>query len=101
VRAVAQAQSANALCPSSDDGLEREFNFLSASQEAQCARCVHREIKENLETANVSSPELNATFPLAEVPRAHAMLDANEQIGKVVLTVDPELAGVIPHLRAA
>jgi hypothetical protein len=39
---------------------------------------VHREIKENLETANVSSPELNATFPLAEVPRAHAMLDANE-----------------------
>jgi len=44
---------------------------------------VHREIKENLETANVSSPELNATFPLAEVPRAHAMLDANEQIGKV------------------
>jgi NADPH2:quinone reductase len=44
---------------------------------------------------------LNATFPLAEVPRAHAMLDANEQIGKVVLTVDPELAGVIPHLRAA
>jgi hypothetical protein len=58
---------------------------------------VHREIKENLETANVSSPELNATFPLAEVPRAHAMLDANEQIGKVV----PELAGVIPHLRAA
>ncbi|HXL28987.1 MAG TPA: NAD(P)H-quinone oxidoreductase [Bradyrhizobium sp.] len=42
-----------------------------------------------------------ATFPLAEVPRAHAMLDANEQIGKVVLIVDPELAGVIPHLRAA
>ena len=78
-----------------------ESSILSASQEAQCARCEHREIKETLGTANVSSAELNATFPLAEVPRAHAMLDANELIGKVVLTVDPELAGVIPHLRAA
>jgi NADPH2:quinone reductase len=36
-----------------------------------------------------------ATFPLAEVARAHSMLDANRQIGKVVLSVDPELAGVI------
>jgi NADPH2:quinone reductase len=41
-----------------------------------------------------------ATFSLADVARAHAMLDANEQIGKVVLTVDPELAGVVPHPRA-
>jgi hypothetical protein len=29
------------------------------------------------------------------------MLDANQQIGKVVLSVDPELARVIPDLRAA
>jgi hypothetical protein len=28
------------------------------------------------------------------------MLDANEQIGKVALTIDPELAGVVPHPRA-
>jgi NADPH2:quinone reductase len=42
-----------------------------------------------------------ATFPLAEAARAHAMLDANEQIGKVVLAVDAELAGVIPGLRIA
>jgi NADPH:quinone reductase len=28
-----------------------------------------------------------ATFPLAEVSRAHAMLDGNEQLGKVVLIV--------------
>jgi NADPH:quinone reductase len=42
-----------------------------------------------------------ATFPLAEVAQAHALLDANQQIGKVVLSVDPELAGVIPPLWAA
>ena len=29
---------------------------LSITQRAACARCVHREIKENLETANVSRP---------------------------------------------
>ena len=28
-----------------------------------------------------------ATFPLAAVAEAHALMDANEQIGKVVLTV--------------
>jgi NADPH2:quinone reductase len=45
--------------------------------------------------------ELCATFPLAEVARAHALLDANQQIGKVVLSVDPKLAGVIPTPPAA
>lgn len=33
-----------------------------------------------------------ATYPLAKVADAHAVLDANEQIGKVVLIVDPDLA---------
>lgn len=32
-----------------------------------------------------------ATFPLAEVAQAHAVLDGNEQIGKVVLVVDEML----------
>lgn len=32
-----------------------------------------------------------ATFPLAEVAQAHAVLDGNEQIGKVVLVVDEAL----------
>lgn len=40
--------------------------------------------------------DIFATFPLAEVARAHALLDANEQIGKVVLIVDPELAHSVP-----
>ena len=42
-----------------------------------------------------------ATFALADVARAHAMLDANQQIGKVVLSVDPEFASMIPNSRAA
>jgi NADPH:quinone reductase-like Zn-dependent oxidoreductase len=33
-----------------------------------------------------------ATYPLDKVADAHAVLDANEQIGKVVLIVDPDLA---------
>jgi NADPH2:quinone reductase len=36
-----------------------------------------------------------ATFLLAEVGRAHALLDANEQIGKVVLVVDEKLARAV------
>ena len=31
-------------------------------------------------------PSIHATFPLAEAARAHAMMDAGEQIGKIVLT---------------
>jgi NADPH2:quinone reductase len=42
-----------------------------------------------------------ATFLLTDVARAHAMLDANQQIGKVVLSVDPEFASMIPNSRAA
>ena len=34
-----------------------------------------------------------ATFPLEQVRDAHRMLDENRQIGKVVLIVDPDLAG--------
>ena len=34
-----------------------------------------------------------ATFPLAAVAEAHALMDANEQIGKVVLIVADDLCG--------
>lgn len=37
-----------------------------------------------------------ATFPLEQVAAAHAMLDANRQIGKVVLEVDPMHAREVP-----
>lgn len=40
--------------------------------------------------------DIFAEFPLADVAQAHALLDANEQIGKVVLIVDPKLAHTVP-----
>ena len=33
-------------------------------------------------------PVVYATFPFADVQKAHAMMDAGEQIGKIVLTLD-------------
>jgi NADPH2:quinone reductase len=45
--------------------------------------------------------DIFAEFPMAEVAQAHALLDANEQIGKVVLIVDPDLAHSVPSRRAA
>jgi len=38
---------------------------------------------------------LCATFPLAEAERAHAMLEANRQIGKIVLIVDDALSNML------
>jgi NADPH2:quinone reductase len=43
--------------------------------------------------------DLFASFALTDVAEAHAVLDANEQIGKLVLIVDPELAGSTSHGR--
>lgn len=39
---------------------------------------------------------IHATMPMAEVRAAHAMLDANEQIGKVVLVMAPDHASQVP-----
>jgi putative PIG3 family NAD(P)H quinone oxidoreductase len=39
---------------------------------------------------------IHKALPFEEVRRAHAILDANEQIGKVVLVVDPRFAAVVP-----
>ena len=38
---------------------------------------------------------IHAVFPLADVRQAHALLDANEQLGKVVLAVVSERASVV------
>ena len=38
--------------------------------------------------AGTIRPLIHATFPLHEASRAHAMMDAGEQIGKIVLTLD-------------
>lgn len=39
---------------------------------------------------------IHATLPLDDVRAAHAMLDANEQIGKVVLVMAPDQAEALP-----
>ena len=57
----------------------------------QIAQALVREVWPLLEDGRMRL-DVCATFPLDEVARAHAMLDANEQIGKVVLAVDSELA---------
>jgi NADPH2:quinone reductase len=72
----------------------------SPEYKGQIAQALVREVWPLLEDGRMQL-DICATFPLAEAARAHAMLDANQQIGKVVLSVDPELASVIPGLRAA
>ena len=39
---------------------------------------------------------IHAVFPMAQVADAHAMLDANEQIGKLVMVMEPDLAATRP-----
>jgi putative PIG3 family NAD(P)H quinone oxidoreductase len=72
----------------------------SPEYKGQIAQALLRQVWPLLEDGRMRL-DICATFPLAEVARAHAMLDANQQIGKVVLAVDLELAGVVPDLRAA
>lgn len=42
---------------------------------------------------------IHAVFPLEEVRQAHALLDANEQLGKVVLAVSADHAEERPDQR--
>jgi NADPH:quinone reductase len=71
----------------------------SPEYKGQIARALVQQVWPLLEDGRMRL-DVCAVFPMAEVAEAHAILDANRQIGKVVLSVDPELAGVIPDLRA-
>lgn len=51
---------------------------------AAIARALRERVWPLLESGAVR-PSIHATFPLAEAARAHAMMDAGEQIGKIVL----------------
>lgn len=53
---------------------------------AQIAQTLHRRVWPLLEAGRVK-PVIHRTFPLAEAAYAHALMDAGEQIGKLVLTV--------------
>ena len=50
---------ASGLADTANDGLEREFKSLKQLK-GHCARCVHREIKQNRKKANVGSVEPGA-----------------------------------------
>lgn len=63
------------------------------------AQALVREVWPLLESGRMRL-DVFASFPLADVAQSHALLDANEQIGKVVLIVDPELASVVPQSAA-
>jgi len=51
---------------------------------ARIARALRERVWPLLEAGTVR-PSIHTTFPLAEAARAHAMMDAGEQIGKIVL----------------
>lgn len=61
-----------------------------AAYKAQIAAALVREVWPLLEDGRMRLG-ICATFAMAEVARAHELLDANRQIGKVVLSVDPDL----------
>ncbi|WP_127751844.1 NAD(P)H-quinone oxidoreductase [Devosia sp. 1566] len=48
-----------------------------------------------LETGRMTT-RIHSVFPLTQVQQAHAVLDANEQLGKVVLSLDEEQARDVP-----
>jgi len=52
------------------------------------ARALREKVWPLLEAGTIK-PVIHATFPLAEAAKAHAMLEAGEHIGKIVLTVAP------------
>jgi len=52
------------------------------------ARALREKVWPLLEAGTIK-PVIHATFPLAQAAKAHAMLEAGEHIGKIVLTVAP------------
>lgn len=53
---------------------------------ASIAKSLHKHVWPLLEAGTIR-PVIHATFPLRDAAQAHAMMDAGEQIGKIILTV--------------
>lgn len=72
-----------------------------ASYKGAIARELEQQVWPLLEQGKIRT-RIHAVFPWEDVRDAHHMLDRNEQIGKVVLAVEPELAANVPYrLEAA
>jgi len=54
-----------------------------------------RQVWPLIESGRIAT-RIHATLPFRDVREAHAILDDNQQIGKVVLIVDAALAGIVP-----
>ncbi|MQA67522.1 MAG: zinc-binding dehydrogenase, partial [Alphaproteobacteria bacterium] len=67
----------------------------SASYKGMIARNLVAQVWPLLERGEIVT-RLHAVLPFADVAGAHRILDANEQIGKVVLAIDAELAETVP-----
>lgn len=64
------------------------------------ARALEEQVWPLLENGRIAT-RIHAAVPFEEVATAHALLDANLQIGKVVLTVDATCADTVPRPRDA
>lgn len=60
------------------------------------AKALVKEVWPLIEAGQITN-RIHAIVPFSDVRDAHGILDRNEQIGKVVLAVDPDLAQTIPR----
>ena len=70
----------------------------SADYKGRLARELVERVWPLLEDGRIAT-RIHAALPFDQVQAAHAILDENRQIGKVVLIVDPELGASVPHPR--
>lgn len=56
----------------------------SVAEKGQVARALHERVWPLLEAGRLR-PRIHATFALAEAPAAHALMESNEHVGKIVL----------------
>ncbi|WP_417433099.1 NAD(P)H-quinone oxidoreductase [Hoeflea sp.] len=66
-----------------------------ASYKGGIARDLVEQVWPHLESGRIET-RLHAILPFADVAEAHAILDANQQIGKVVMAVDQARAETVP-----
>ncbi|GGA78040.1 NAD(P)H quinone oxidoreductase [Nitratireductor aestuarii] len=67
-----------------------------ASYKGAIARELVQQVWPLLEQGKIVT-RIHAVFPWEEVRDAHTLLDLNEQIGKVVLALDPDAAAEVPY----
>jgi len=58
----------------------------TTAQKGEIAQALHTKVWPLLE-AGKAGPHIHATFPLAEVAAAHALMESSQHIGKIMLTV--------------